>query len=365
MDYPKSVPSVGLVDGRFVDENPVAGTPGSLIPAVWGNNVTQEILSVITGGGLVASEADTSQLFKAIQTIVGKASPMRSVITRLAASKALAEQELGLVLIDGSPAPVTVTLPPADLALGVRDVIVRRVDNSGNRLVVQASGTDGIRFHTHLSANGYPFLVLMGGGDWWHLRSDGAGSWWPIGRFDNTALGRPFLETTTTLNPGGYGVPNGDLFKRTEWPWLWDFAQVSGALTTEAARAGREGGWTSGDGASNFRIPDIRGEFLRVLSETRNVDAGRVMGSLQMHALQSHNHYLPTGTGATFKPAPAIPDHIWDVTTNVNILPTSATVATTYPNPAFDSDTYIGNIGNFAAETRPRNIAYPARIKLI
>ena len=51
MDYPKSVPSVGLVDGRFVDENPVAGTPGSLIPAVWGNSVTQEILSVITGGG--------------------------------------------------------------------------------------------------------------------------------------------------------------------------------------------------------------------------------------------------------------------------------------------------------------------------
>ena len=49
MDYPKSVPSVGLVDGRFVDENPVAGTPGSLIPAVWGNSVTQEILSVING----------------------------------------------------------------------------------------------------------------------------------------------------------------------------------------------------------------------------------------------------------------------------------------------------------------------------
>lgn len=89
------------------------------------------------------------------------------------------------------------------------------------------------------------------------------------------------------------------------------------------------------------------------------------MGSLQMHALQSHNHYLPTGTGATFKPAPAIPDTAWDVTTNVNFLPTSATVATTYPNPAFDSDTYIGNIGNFAGETRPRNVAYPARIKLI
>ncbi|MEG2797180.1 MAG: phage tail protein, partial [Pseudomonas sp.] len=110
MDYPKSVPSVGLVDGRFVDENPVAGKPGSLIPAVWGNSVTQEILSVISGGGLVASEADNSQLLKAIQAIVGSASPMRSVVTRIAASKTLIEQELGLVLIDAGAGALSVSL---------------------------------------------------------------------------------------------------------------------------------------------------------------------------------------------------------------------------------------------------------------
>lgn len=364
MDYPKSVPSVGLVDGRFVDENPVAGTPGSLIPAVWGNSVTQEILSVITAGGLVAAEADTSQLLKAIQSIVGTSSPMRSVVTRLAASKTLIDQELGLVLIDGSPGPVTITLPAANPALGIRDVIVRRVDNSGNRLVVQASGTDRIRFHTHLSASGYAFLVLMGAGDWWHLRSDGAGSWWPLGRFDSTALGRPVFETTTALNPGGYGALNGTLFNRAQWPWLWDFAQASGALTTEAGRAGREGGWTSGDGASTFRIPEVRGEFLRVLDESRGLDIGRASGSFQGHSLQSHNHFLPTGTGSTFRPAPCIPDTSFAFT-DVNYMPTNTTVATTYPNPAFDSDTYIGTIGNFSGETRPRNIAYPGRIKLI
>ena len=70
MDYPKSVPSVGLVDGRFVDENPVAGTPGSLIPAVWGNSVTQEILNVIKAARLTPDEARTDQLASAIGALV-------------------------------------------------------------------------------------------------------------------------------------------------------------------------------------------------------------------------------------------------------------------------------------------------------
>ncbi|KPX13150.1 Tail fiber protein H [Pseudomonas amygdali pv. dendropanacis] len=66
MDYPKSVPGVGLASGKFVDENPATGTPGSLIPAQWGNSVTQEILNVILGAGLVPNEEDVTQLHRAI-----------------------------------------------------------------------------------------------------------------------------------------------------------------------------------------------------------------------------------------------------------------------------------------------------------
>lgn len=33
---PKSVPGVGLVGGKFVDENTATGQQGSLIPSVWG-----------------------------------------------------------------------------------------------------------------------------------------------------------------------------------------------------------------------------------------------------------------------------------------------------------------------------------------
>lgn len=70
MDFPKSVPSVGLVDGKFIDEDAVAGTPGSLIPSAWGNAVTLEILKVIEDGGLIPAEDNNAQLSAAIKALV-------------------------------------------------------------------------------------------------------------------------------------------------------------------------------------------------------------------------------------------------------------------------------------------------------
>ncbi|MCU1750432.1 carbohydrate-binding protein CenC [Pseudomonas sp. 6D_7.1_Bac1] len=69
MDYPKNTPGVGLVNGKFVDENPVAGTPGSLIPASWGNAVTQEIVGAISAAGMAPAEDQTNQLTLAIKQL--------------------------------------------------------------------------------------------------------------------------------------------------------------------------------------------------------------------------------------------------------------------------------------------------------
>lgn len=75
MDFPKSVPSVGLVDGKFVDEDLVAGTPGSLIPAQWGNAVTEELLNVIESASLDPDEDNNAQLLAAINAKIAAAVP--------------------------------------------------------------------------------------------------------------------------------------------------------------------------------------------------------------------------------------------------------------------------------------------------
>jgi len=69
MDYPKSVPGIGLVNGKFVNEDVVGGLPGSLIPATWGNGVTDELLNVVKSAGLEPSESDATQLLQAIRKI--------------------------------------------------------------------------------------------------------------------------------------------------------------------------------------------------------------------------------------------------------------------------------------------------------
>lgn len=84
MDYPKSVPNVGLVNGKFVDENTTTGQVGSLIPSTWGNGVTDELLNVIRAGGKQPAESENDQLLAAIKAIVRDSIPPEKIRTTLA-----------------------------------------------------------------------------------------------------------------------------------------------------------------------------------------------------------------------------------------------------------------------------------------
>ncbi|MCU7281709.1 hypothetical protein OC926_17810 [Pseudomonas peradeniyensis] len=96
MDYPKRIPNVGLVGGKFVDENVSTGLPGSLIPSAWGNAVTDELLNVIKAAGIAPSEDNNAQLLQAIQGL--SASDVKRAV-RVATTGPIALS--GLQTIDG------------------------------------------------------------------------------------------------------------------------------------------------------------------------------------------------------------------------------------------------------------------------
>lgn len=99
MDFPKSVSGIGLVNGKFVDEDEQTGQQGSLIPAAWGNMVTDEILSVQQAAGIEASEADSAQLSKALDILYLGGAQCRLAGTTQTLT--LSRMKRGAVLIPG------------------------------------------------------------------------------------------------------------------------------------------------------------------------------------------------------------------------------------------------------------------------
>ena len=95
-----------------------------------------------------------------------------------------------------------------------------------------------------------------------------------------------FVAATTA--PTGFVKCNGALLSRISYANLWAFAQASGNVVADGSW--QSGQFSTGDGSTNFRIPDCRGYHLRAFDDGRGLDAGRGIGSVQVDAMLIHNH---------------------------------------------------------------------------
>ncbi|KVS16185.1 phage tail protein [Burkholderia vietnamiensis] len=118
---------------------------------------------------------------------------------------------------------------------------------------------------------------------------------WVIATVATALVGQIVIEARTSARAGFLKL-NGAVLKRADYPALWAYAQASGALLTDAQwSANNFGAFSSGDGATTFRIPEFRGEFLRFWDDGRGVDSGRGIGSWQDSQNRSHAHGASSG----------------------------------------------------------------------
>lgn len=119
-----------------------------------------------------------------------------------------------------------------------------------------------------------------------------------ISLFNNAKsdIGQIVFEARTTTRPG-FLKANGALVGRGDYPYLWAYAQGSGVLVSEEEwHAGRRGGFSTGDDKTTFRLPDLRGEFIRCWADDcEDIDAQRTIGSWQDNQNRQHTH----GAGAS------------------------------------------------------------------
>lgn len=139
--------------------------------------------------------------------------------------------------------------------------------------------------------------------------------------------------------PAGWLKCNGAAVSRTTYASL--FAAIG---TTFGA----------GDGSTTFNLPDLRGEFLRGWDDGRGVDAGRAFGTQQADELKAHKHTLTNEYGTVVSRFVAHTDENPEGVDAQNVINAPANRAHTYLS--------INNTGG--NETRPRNIALLACIKI-
>ena len=100
---------------------------------------------------------------------------------------------------------------------------------------------------------------------------------------------------STPNAPTGWLKLNGQLVSRTTYANLFAFATAAGLISEATWSAGQCGSFSVGDGATTFRLPDLRSMFVRGLDEGRGNDPGRVLGVFQDSANLTHNHPVVDG----------------------------------------------------------------------
>lgn len=149
---------------------------------------------------------------------------------------------------------------------------------------------------------------------------------------------------------------DGALLRRNDYPELFGYAQENNLILSEADWAnGMQGMYAEGDETTTFRVPDLRGQFLRALDNTADIDTGRVLGSTQGDAIRNI-----TGTaGVCFD----IGGGSAIVNGAFQYRSTPGGVANGSNYYAYVSSIDASQVVPTAEENRPKNIALIAQIK--
>lgn len=311
---------------------------GTILPAWWLNQVQAEILAVLGGAEIEPNKADTAQLKAAIKAMIDNGLD-------------------GAVKTEGNQ-NINGDKTFTGLATLKKGAIVADSEGDFNANQWLQIGSNNVNSYFYNKRSG-KYLSMRNDGE---LRYDGKRLLDASDLLGMVPSGAVLYFSGRTA-PAGWLKANGAAVSRTAYAAL--FAAIG---TTYGA----------GDGRSTFNLPDLRAEFIRGWDDGRGVDVGRVFGSAQAHALQSHQHGLAMAADAAgddlwFEQVPKSAFEIPRGKTAVAIRDTRNLIDTTTDVPGYSAAFNVPNMATqpnltqleyVSGETRSRNVAQLAIIKI-
>jgi microcystin-dependent protein len=227
--------------------------------------------------------------------------------------------------------------------LTIRDGKALRLRDSGNSNYISLAAPS-------LSSDVTLTLPNSDGNSGDMLQTNGSGvlTWQAV---QGVPSGSVFTHASTTL-PSGYLECNGAAVSRTTYAALF-------------SAIGTTWGSTSG---SNFKVPDLRGEFVRGFDNGRGIDSGRSFAASQGSQYQQHTH-TASATSSVTDPGHT---HSWDrqdaqndqgyrpwPASNNDCKKTVVQTGSSTTGISVSTSVTVNNSGGTgnSSETRPRNIS--------
>lgn len=268
---------------------------GTIVTAEWLNDVQQSLLAVLAAAQKSPAKNSQNLLRDSINELIKRGIPNGSLTTKgivqlssainstaenLAATPkavmdALASAMAGNLTLHGELGSKNLNDLIGQAHYGIHHQVLNGYATSDLNYPVQKAGTLLVLPSAYSGIQLYiPFdMSLIYIRNQW-VANSALGPWRSIGGAEEIPTGAIAYLTGATVPPGWLKA-NGAAVSRTA------YADLFAAIGTR---------YGAGNGSTTFNLPDLRGEFVRGWDDSRGVDAGRALGTHQMDALQDHVH---------------------------------------------------------------------------
>lgn len=157
-----------------------------------------------------------------------------------------------------------------------------------------------------------------------------------------------------TVPPNGFLFAEGQLVLRSDYPELWSKLYLDDPdngydlTVSDDDRFLYPGSFTSGDGTTTFRLPDLRGLFIRGWDAGKGYDYNRELTSLQNDNIRKHSHTFEAGVLTSYD-------------TNIGSASNTAQYSNDPLNVVSLSTAEYGS----EEDTRPKNVSLRYLIKVV